>query len=799
MIMERSFSPDNLLPRVSADVAVASGQAERMLLALSRRADSIARAHGKRVRALVDRWQDVGQRLALLGIGAAASEAALLYATDAVQRGILTVDTLRQRGNNDLAHEAAGTPPVLDYKSELVIDGHSLTRPVNYMLLRILPPSGVEIDSSKRPYMIIDPRAGHGAGIGGFKSDSQVGVALRARHPVYFVVFRPHPEPGQTVADVTRALAAFVEEIARRHPDSGKPIVVGNCQGGWATMVLAATNPDLTGPLVINGSPLAYWSGRIGCNPMRYNGGLLGGVLPAMLLADLGHGEFDGAHLVANFEQLDPGRNYFRKYYDLFADVEGNRRRFLEFERWWGGFHFTTEAEIRWILEHLFIGNHLARGEASIAHGHHLDLRLVRAPIILFASWGDNITPPPQALDWIADTYADEDEIRIRGQRILYMVHEKVGHLGIFVSSSIAKREHSEVTTTIETIEALAPGLYEMKIEEQTGEGYNARFLVSFHKRTINDLLKIDDNGREEESDFAPVARLSQLGAELYDIFLRPAIQALVTPESARLLQEFHPLRLQRRFFSDRNSLMAPVAVAARMVEANRRTVAPDNPFLLAERLWADTFEQALDLLSEWRDTWCELLFQAVYGSTLMRWIGHTHDYKRTFQATAELRHVPHIAAMLRNVARGGFAEAVVRMLIGLAEARGSVRRDRLQRSSHVLTHDQPFASLDAQQLGDLIHEQTVIVQFERERAIEALPELLRTVKEREMAIAVVEYIAGPLEEMEPRTLQALQQFRKVLALAPRDLSIPQSDPLQDGGAASPQGAAPAAIETAAE
>ena len=84
----------------------------------------------------------------------------------------------------------------------------------------------------KRPYMIVDPRAGHGAGIGGFKPDSQVGVALHDGHPVYFVVFRPHPEPGQTLADVMRAKAEFVAEIARRHPQSPKPIIVGNCQGG---------------------------------------------------------------------------------------------------------------------------------------------------------------------------------------------------------------------------------------------------------------------------------------------------------------------------------------------------------------------------------------------------------------------------------------------------------------------------------------------------------------------------------------------------------------------------------------
>jgi hypothetical protein len=69
--------------------------------------------------------------------------------------------------------------------------------------------------------MIIDPRAGHGAGIGGFKSDSEVGVALKAGNPVYFVTFRPEPEPGQTIGDVTEAEAAFVAEILRRHP--GRP------------------------------------------------------------------------------------------------------------------------------------------------------------------------------------------------------------------------------------------------------------------------------------------------------------------------------------------------------------------------------------------------------------------------------------------------------------------------------------------------------------------------------------------------------------------------------------------------
>ena len=89
-------------------------------------------------------------------------------------------DTLRQRGNQWVEHEAAGKPPVLDYRYEVIADARTYERPANYALVRIVPPRGVEVDDAKRPFVIVDPRAGHGPGIGGFKEDSEVGVALRA-------------------------------------------------------------------------------------------------------------------------------------------------------------------------------------------------------------------------------------------------------------------------------------------------------------------------------------------------------------------------------------------------------------------------------------------------------------------------------------------------------------------------------------------------------------------------------------------------------------------------------------------
>jgi len=775
--MTPTFSLENAPIRYAEDGEAIAAQTQRIVAGWARHFEKMAQDHGARQQKLWLDMQTLARAFTEAAGGRRILDDARAYAVDAWQRGVLTLDTLRERGNIDLAHEAAGTPPVLVYDSEVILDGRTLARPVNYMLLRILPPDGIKVFDWKRPYMIIDPRAGHGAGIGGFKPDSQVGVALRDGHPVYFVAFHLHPEPTQTLADVMRAEAAFVAAIHGRHPEAPKPIIVGNCQGGWATLVLAAANPDITGPLVINGAPVAYWSGLMGGSSMRYNGGLLGGLTAALLLADLGNGELDGAHLVANFEALNPGRNYFGKYYDLFADVDRLRPSFLEFERWWGGFHFMNEAEIRWVVEQLFVGNRLSRGEARLEHGRQLDLKAIRSPIIVFASWGDNITPPPQALNWIADTYADEQEIKIRGQRIIYMVHDKVGHLGIFVSSSVAKKEHAEVSSTLKMIEALAPGLYEMTIEEQIGEGHDAHFRVGFTERKMNDLKAFDDD-RGEERNFAAVARLSELGAELYDLTARPLVQAMVTPQAAAAIRKSHPARVQRLMFSDKNPLMHPVAAAAATARAERKPAAPGNPFLALEKLWAASVLQGMDFMRDIRDTWFETAFLSIYGSPIMNRLAATHAFERTRKDPKELRYLPEVQAAMLGLARGGLEEAVIRMLILLAESRGSVRRDRLERSAKVLTRDEPFASLAPERRAALIREQGILVQFEPDWAVAALPELLRDPEQRRKAMDVVEYIVGSYEEMEPATLKVLQRMHEVLELAPIALPDTMLDPL---------------------
>ena len=99
-----------------------------------------------------------------------------------------------------------------------------------------------------------------------------------------------------------------MHRVRELHPNAPKPAIVGNCQGGWAAMMLAAADPDDTGPIVINGAPMSYWGGAWsegeGDNPMRYAGGLLGRHLAGV--ADLGPGRRQVRRRLAGAELREP-------------------------------------------------------------------------------------------------------------------------------------------------------------------------------------------------------------------------------------------------------------------------------------------------------------------------------------------------------------------------------------------------------------------------------------------------------------------------------------------------------------
>jgi hypothetical protein len=85
------------------------------------------------------------------------------YMIDAAQRSVLFWDVMRQSGNQYLEHLAEAAPHVLSYAAKLVVDGRTLDRPVNYALARIVEPDGIEVDPTRRPFVVVDPRAGRKA------------------------------------------------------------------------------------------------------------------------------------------------------------------------------------------------------------------------------------------------------------------------------------------------------------------------------------------------------------------------------------------------------------------------------------------------------------------------------------------------------------------------------------------------------------------------------------------------------------------------------------------------------------
>ncbi|MEN6375119.1 MAG: DUF3141 domain-containing protein [Smithella sp.] len=539
------------------------------------------------------------------------------YWLDSGQRSILFMDILRKRGNNYFATIKKGEPPVLIFDYKIILEGKTLDRPVNYDLAIIKPGKTDTIDPEKRPIVVIDPRAGNGPGIGGSKRDSEIGDALAQGHPVYFILFHPEPVPGQTLGDVEKAEIRFVEEVERLHPKAKKPVVIGNCQAGWAVALLGADRPDLTGPLVLNGTPLSYWSGVEGKKPMRYAGGLLGGIWLSSLLSDLGNGNFDGAWLEENFESLNPGNTLWTKQYNLYANVDTDEEQYLTFEKWWDGYSEMTKEEMHSIVENLFVGDKLEKGKLSLDRKKILNLKDIEKPLVLFASQGDNITPPQQALDWIIKAYSSAEEIKRLGKVIIYLISPDVGHLGIFVGGKTAKKEHNEIIQSIEVINALPPGLYEMIIVDKGKNEGMSDYDVRFMERDFKDILAMNEGKekmKEEDADFCRVAAVSEINDRLYNTYVSPWVKMFSTKLSAGILKQLHPLRVNKYIFSDAvNPFMLIFKTLAPIVRKNRRIVSPDNPFLTIEKNVSDGIVTILDRYQNSRDHFSENLFFAIY------------------------------------------------------------------------------------------------------------------------------------------------------------------------------------------
>ena len=345
------------------------------------------------------------------------------------------------------------------------------------------------------------------------------------------------------------AEAAFLERVIELHPDAdGKPVVIGNCQGGWAMMLVAATRPELFGPMIIAGAPLSYWAGVHGQNPMRYSGGLNGGSWLTALTGDLGHGIFDGAAPGPELREHEPLEHALDQAVQPLrqdrhrgpalsrASRNGGAATSCSMPRRCSGSSTTCSSATSW-----------PRPRSSPATASASTCATSTRRSSASARKGDDITPPQQALGWILDLYGSVDDIRANGQTIVYCVHDKIGHLGIFVSGSVAKKEHQEFASNIDFIDCLPPGLYEAVLTP-VGRGHRAR--RARDRRLCREVRAAHARrhprlGLQRSRGRAQVRRGgTALGDQSRPLphFLQPWVRAATTEQSAQLLR-----RLQLR------------------------------------------------------------------------------------------------------------------------------------------------------------------------------------------------------------------------------------------------------------
>ncbi|MGM0629495.1 MAG: DUF3141 domain-containing protein [Patescibacteria group bacterium] len=481
-------------------------------------------------------------------------------------------DVMYERGVQQKQLEEKGDSSVFVFPYRTLISGLDLEEPINYDLLRVEGNSS----SDKRPYVFVDPKAGRGPGICGSKEDSEVGIALKNGNPVYFIYFHSEPAEGQTMEKVFRGIAQFIEHIKVKNPYTQDPVLIGNCQAGWLLAIVAARYlREYVCPLILVGSPLSYWAGS---GSMKYKGLLSGGSIWAALLADMNQGVFDGANLSLNFELHDGSQVIGEKMVSLFKDPRLQRKDFIKNEQWWNFFCHMTKEEIVWIIDNLFFGNKLEQGEVCV-EGEYVQLCSITGPIIVFFSRGDTITPPSQAINWVQALYKDDKEFNVP---IVYVVHSSCGHLGIFVSSSVARNYHQRVFDEIENITCLQPGLYNLNFEPGVETAIEKRPLDVIH-------FLIENNEHEQEHGILTfLSKQSEWFREVYEMTWGPCIRLVF---SGAVLAGLHPMRFTRRFYCD--SLFKSLNLQS------KNTPIENNVFKKSEDLFMDFF---VEWWKHWED-----------------------------------------------------------------------------------------------------------------------------------------------------------------------------------------------------
>jgi hypothetical protein len=401
---------------------------------------------------------------------------------------------------------------------------------------------------------------------------------------------------------------------------------------------------------------------------------------------------------------------------------------------------------------------------------------------------GDNITPPQQAFNWVADVYGSTEEIKVRGQVIVGLLHEDIGHLGIFVSGKVAKKEHAQIVSVLKSVEMLPPGLYGMKIEQRKGADGKPAYEVEFHEHRLEDIAaRINRFGRKDEKPFEAVAAVSEFNQRTYEQFLRPVVQAMSNETTAKLGRDFHSLRVQRWAISDLNPWLGWLAPAAEAVRAQRKALGRDDPMRKAEGAMSELVSASLDYYRALRDAASEAAFFSIYGNMPSLYLADKGEGDEHIAPVATAsRELPYVKEVLASIREGGYTEAFARVAVLLSRKDDSLPLSRVvMRQELAKDYADLLPALPLDQWRRIRGEQEIIARYEADQAINALPELLADGADRARLFTLFDRLLADerVQGSKPTAEQMamLGRIRAVLnnapAAAPRAVPVEKARP----------------------
>ena len=378
------------------------------------------------------------------------------------------------------------------------------------------------------------------------------------------------------------------------------------------------------------------------------------------------------------------------------------------------------------------------------------------------------VTPEGVAIDAILDLYDDVDEIRSYGQTIVYTIHDKIGHLGIFVSGPVAKKEHGEFANNIDLIDTLPPGLYEAVFEPKTDTTAGADlvtgdWVMRCEMRTLDDIRALGCNDAADERRFATAARVSEVNLALYRTFAQPLVRALVSGPIPETLHQMHPLRVQYQMFSNANPFMAPLESMAETARKSRRPVAGDNPFLAMQENMSKQIVAVLDGWREFMEASSERAFMMVYGSrALQAAVGIDPSDTRPLRKPPKNRLYrelvqKRIADLKSRIPVGGVREAVVRALIYVGLGRRAVDERGFETVRRLR---QRYGDVPLSEFKALVREQYFMLLIDQEATLAAIPSMLASeVETRSKAFDLIKEVMAAVGTLSAEDEKRLREI----------------------------------------